>query len=244
MGNFWKATNPIARHNETCQESASRSRSLPRKGKPGRLANTNLQALCNLVLWEKGRTYWLGISAEFFQGDLARKWSMDRPIVLLSVPLVFKKMAIDLKTTRKLIWNRVACETPDALGWCVHQQRSPLSWPAYDHLAGPAGHPQWATSRPQPPEAAFIDHDGKHVASPCVLGISHWIGWLANTLLQKKCCWLISCTKFWGICWIVYPITCEFNEPRVLQEWTAINNTICDTTYLWQKSLVMVQEKI
>lgn len=60
-GQFWKERNPSAWHNETCQESASRSRSLPRKGKPGRLANTNLQALCNLVLWEKGRTCWLEV---------------------------------------------------------------------------------------------------------------------------------------------------------------------------------------
>ena len=94
MDNFWKETNPIAWHNGTCQASASRSKSLPRKGKPGRLANTNLQALCNLVLWEKGRTNWQGISEEFFRGDSARKWSMDRPIVLLWVPLVFSWMAI------------------------------------------------------------------------------------------------------------------------------------------------------
>ena len=68
----------------------------------------------------------------------------------------------------------------------THSKTTPSSGCAYDHLAGPAGHPQWATSRPQPPEAASIDHDGKHVASPCVLGISHWIGWLANIFLQKS----------------------------------------------------------
>lgn len=154
-------------------------------------------------------------------------------------------MVIDFKTTRKTIWNRVACETPDALGWCVHCW-APQSWPTCQ-IAGrygvfdghpyfgwkvgyytrsnsncrsnifqnhtqqrlclrPSGRASWPSSMSDFKTTTTWSSisDGKHVASPCVLGISHWIGWLANTFPKKTCCWLISCTNFLKICWIVY----------------------------------------
>lgn len=53
------------------------------------------------------------------------KWSTDRPVVL--VPLVILEWWL-IENHPKTIGNRVACETPDALGWCVHCW-TPLSWP-------------------------------------------------------------------------------------------------------------------